>query len=155
MCPGHPKKIDHEYVRKGVADIFLAVEPLVDAVTMQITEKRTRKELAEFIKHLAEDIYPYAKKLVLVMDNLNTHDIASLYAAYPPEQAQKLARCLEIHHTPKHGSWLNIAEIELSALSVQCLDRIFEDISELKKETAAWEQRRNQRQTPINWQFRT
>jgi hypothetical protein len=154
-APGHPKKIDHEYVRKGVADIFLAVEPLLGEVTLQITEKRTRKEWAEFIKYLAEDRYPHAKKLVLVMDNLNTHDVASLYAVYPPEQAQKIASRLEIHHTPKHGSWLNIAEIELSALSVQCLERRFEDISELKREAAAWEQHRNQRKKPINWQFKT
>lgn len=154
-APGQPKKIDHEYVRKGVADIFLAVEPLVGAVTLEITEQRTRKDWAQFIKRLIDDCYPNAKKLVLVMDNLNTHNTASLYAAYPPEQARKLAERLEIHHTPKHGSWLNIAEIELSALSVQCLNRRFEDISELRAEAAAWEQHRNRRQRQVNWQFKT
>jgi len=154
-APGKPKRIDHEYVRKGVAEIFMAAEPLTGAVASRITEKRTRKDWAEFIRYLLECRYPEAKKIVLVMDNLNTHGIASLYATYPPEEALRLASRLEIHHTPKHGSWLNIAEIELSALSVQCLDQRFEDIADLIAETAAWEVQRNARHRPIKWQFKT
>jgi hypothetical protein len=154
-APGRPRRIDHEYIRNGVAEIFIAVEPLVGDVVCRITEQRTRKDWAEFIRHLLVCCYPTAQKVVLVMDNLNTHGIASLYAAYPPEEALRLAQRLEIHYTPKHGSWLNIAEIELSALTTQCLDRRFADINELRKETAAWEKQRNARQRPVNWQFRT
>ena len=153
--PGKPKRIDHEYIRKGVAEIFIATEPLVGSVVLRITERRTRKDWAEFIKYLLELRYPDAQKVVLVMDNLNTHGIASLYAAFPPEEALRLSSRLEIHYTPKHGSWLNIAEIELSALSVQCLDRRFEDIANLATEVAAWEVQRNARCRPIKWQFKT
>jgi hypothetical protein len=152
--PGQPKRIDHEYIRKGVAEIFIAVEPLTGFVASRITERRTRREWAEFIRYLLEYRYPDARKVVLVLDNLNTHGIASLYAAYPAEEALKISKRLEIHYTPKHGSWLNVAEIELSALSVQCLNRRFEGISTLATETAAWEKRRNARQKPIKWQFR-
>jgi len=154
-APGKPKRIDHEYVRKGVAEIFLATEPLTGAVASRITERRTRKDWAEFITYLLECRYPDAHKVVLVMDNLNTHGIASLYATYPPDEAFRLSSRLEIHYTPKHGSWLNIAEIELSALSVQCLDRRFEDVGVLATEVAAWEVQRNARNKPINWQFTT
>lgn len=154
-APGNPKRIDHEYIRKGVAEIFISVEPLTGFVVSKITEHRRRTDWAEFIRHLLEDCYPMARRIILVMDNLNTHNVASLYATYPPEQALRLAERVEIHYTPKHGSWLNIAEIELSALSVQCLDRRFSDISELRVETAAWEIQHNARQKPINWQFKT
>ena len=153
--PGKPQRIDHEYVRKGVAEIFMAAEPLTGAVTSRITEMRTRKDWAAFIKYLLECCYPDAQKVVLIMDNLNTHGIASLYATYPPDEALRLSGRLEIHYTPKHGSWLNIAEIELSALSVQCLDRRFESIAALATETAAWEEQRNTRYRPIKWQFKT
>ena len=154
-APGKPKRVDHEYVRKGVAEIFIATEPLTGAVASRITETRTRKDWAEFMKYLLDCRYPDASKVVMVMDNLNTHGIASLYATYSPEEALRLSRRLEIHHTPKHGSWLNIAEIELSAMSVQCLDRRFEDIAELATEVAAWEIQRNARQRSIKWQFKT
>lgn len=154
-APGKPKKIDHEYIRKGVADIFIAVEPLTGRVTSRITETRTRRDWAEFIRDLLVNRYSSAKKLVLVMDNLNTHSIASFYAAYPPEVALQISERLEIHYTPKHGSWLNIAEIELSALTTQCLARRFEDVSELRSETAAWERQRNALKKPVNWQFKT
>ena len=154
-APGKPKRIEHEYVRKGVAEIFMATEPLTGDVVCRITETRTRKDWAQFIKYLLECRYPEAQKIVLVMDNLNTHGIASLYATYPPEEALRLSRRLAIHYTPKHGSWLNIAEIELSALSVQCLDRRFEDIAALTTEVAAWEAQRNTRRRPIKWQFKT
>ena len=107
-APGRPKRIDHEYVRKGVADIFIAVEPLTGKVVSRITEQRTRRDWAELMQHLLVHCYPKAQKIVLVMDNLNTHDLASFYAAFPPEVALHLASRLEIHYTPKHGSWLNI-----------------------------------------------
>ena len=153
-APGRPKRIDHEYVRKGVAQIFIATEPLTGTVASRITETRTRKDWAEFIRYLLECRYPDAKKVTLLMDNLNTHGIASLYATYPPEEALRLSKRLEIHYTPKHGSWLNIAEIELSALSVQCLDRRFEDMATLATEVSAWEVQRNLRHRPIKWQFK-
>ena len=154
-APGKPQRIDHEYVRKGVAEIFIAIEPLTGAVASRITETRTRKDWAEFIRYLLECRYPDAKKIVLVLDNLNTHGFASLYATYSPEEALRLSNRLEIHYTPKHGSLLNIAEIELSALSGQCLDRRFEGIDELATEVAAWEVQRNVRNRPINWRFTT
>jgi len=153
--PGKPKRIEHEYVRKGVAQIFLATEPLTGAVTVQVKQRRTSQDWAEFIKHLLDDCYPDAQKVVLVMDNLNTHGIASLYATFAPEKALRLSSRLEIHYTPKNGSWLNVAEIELSALSVQCLDRRFEDINELASEVVAWEAHRNARSRPVKWQFKT
>ena len=154
-APGRPKRIDHEYIRKGVAEIFMATEPLTGAVTCRITETRTRKDWAAFIRDLLECRYPDAKKVVFVMDNLNTHGIASLYATYPPEEALRLSNRLEIHYTPKHGSWLNIAEIGLSALSAQCLDRRFENKATLTTEVAAWEEQRNARKKPVKWQFKT
>jgi len=154
-APGRPKRIEHEYVRKGVAEIFIATEPLTGAVASRITERRTRKDWADFIKYLLDCRYPDARKVVFVMDNLNTHGVASLYASYPPEEALRLSRRMELHHTPKHGSWLNIAEIELSALSVQCLDRRFGSMAELAAETAAWETQRNASRKPVNWQFKT
>ena len=153
--PGKPKRIEHEYIRKGVAEIFIATEPLTGSVASRITATRTRRDWAEFIRYLLECCYPDAQKVVLVMDNLNTHGIASLYATYPPAEALRLSKRLEVHYTPKHGSWLNIAEIELSALSVQCLDRRFADIGELTTEVAAWEVQRNMRRRPIKWQFKT
>lgn len=105
-APGQPEKIDHEYIRKGVADIFMAVEPLSGFVSTQVTQGRTRKDWAAFIRHLLDDCYPEAEKIVLVMDNLNTHETASFYAAFPANEALALSRRLEIHHTPNHGSWL-------------------------------------------------
>ena len=154
-APGKPKKVDHEYVRKGVAEIFMATEPLTGMVATRITETRTRKDWAAFVKYLLECRYPDAKKVILIMDNLNTHGVASFYATYSPEEALRLSNRFEIHYTPKHGSWLNVAEIELSALSVQCLDRRFENIAALATEAAAWEKERNARCRPIKWQFKT
>jgi len=120
-APGHPVLVDDEYVRKGVASIFMEVEPLGGKRKVKITERRTRIDWAHFIKEMLEERYADAEKVVLVMDNLNTHNTASLYAAFPPEEARCLAERLEIHYTPKHGSWLDIAEIELSVLKRQCL----------------------------------
>lgn len=153
--PGHGQILDHEYERKGVAEIFLEVEPLTGRRHVEITERRTRKDWAHFIKGMLDERYPEATKVRLVMDNLNTHDEASLYETFDPEEARRLARRLEIHYTPKHGSWLNIAEIELSALNSQCLDRRIPEMSQMKTEVAAWERDRNTRGAPINWRFTT
>ena len=152
-APGHGRLMDHVYVRNGVADIFLEVEPLTGRRHVEITERRTRKDWAHFIKAMIDERYPQAEKIRLVMDNLNTHSAASLYETFEPEEARRLARRLEIHYTPKHGSWLNIAEIELSALSSQCLNRRIPEIGLMRKEVAAWELHRNNRSVPIDWRF--
>ena len=130
-------------------------EPLLGWRAVQVTERRTAKYLAEVVRWLVEDVPDEAEKVVLVMDNLNTHTVASLDEAFPPEQARRIIERLEIHHTPKHGSWLNMAEIELSVLSGQCLDRRIDNADELKREVSAWEDERNERQVGVNWQFTT
>jgi hypothetical protein len=152
---GHGQINDHEYVRHGVAEIFLEVEPLAGRRHVDITERRTAKDWAYFIKGMLDERYPQAIKVRLVMDNLNTHTTASLYEAFEAEEARRLARRLEIHYTPKHGSWLNVAEIELSALNSQCLNRRIPDMELMRKEVAAWEMDRNNRATTIDWQFTT
>lgn len=154
-APGHGPILDHEYVRNGVAEIFLEVEPLTGRRHVLITEHRTRKDWAHFIKGMLDERYPQATKVRLVMDNLNTHNAASLYETFEPEEARRLARRLEIHFTPKHGSWLNIAEIELSALNSQCLDRRIPEINLMKTEVAAWQHDRNNRAAPVDWRFTT
>lgn len=154
-APGHGQLLDHEYVRNGVADIFLEVEPLTGQRHVGITERRTRKDWEHFIKGMLDGRYPHAEKIRLVMDNLNTHNAASLYETFEPEEARRLARRLEIHYTPKHGSWLNIAEIELSVVTSQCLNRRIPEIEIMRKEVAAWELRRNNRSVPIDWRFTT
>jgi len=153
--PGQPERFDYEYVRNGTANLFMISEPLLGWRAVKVTERRTAKDFAEVVRWLAEDVHPDAEKLVLVMDNLNTHKLASLYEAFPPEQARRIAERLEIHYTPKHGSWLNVAEIELSVLSRQCLNRRIESIDELRKEVAAWEETRNEKQVEVRWQFTT
>lgn len=152
---GHPQLIDDEYVRNGVASIFLEVEPLGGKRQVNITERRTRVDWARFIKAMLDERYPDAEKVVLVMDNLNTHGTASLYAAFEPAEAQRLAQRLEIHYTPKHGSWLNVAEIELSVLKRQCLGHRIPCIHQMRSEVAAWNHDRNNRQTTVDWQFTT
>jgi hypothetical protein len=153
--PGQPERFDYEYVRNGTANLFMISEPLLGWRAVQVTERRTAKDFAEIVRWLAEDVHPDAEKLVLVMDNLNTHKLASLYETFPPDQARRIAERLEIHHTPKHGSWLNVAEIELSVLSRQCLDRRIESMEKLRGEVAAWEETRNEKQVEIRWQFTT
>jgi transposase len=153
--PGTVKKIDDEYVRCGVAEIFLEVEPLAGKRYVAITDRRTRKDWAEQIKEMLEVRYPDARKIRLVMDNLNTHSIASLYEAFPPDKARHLAERLEIHYTPKHGSWLNMAEIELSVLKRQCLDRRIATIATMHAEVAAWEADRNNSPKKNDWRFTT
>jgi len=153
--PGHVAKEDSEYERRGTANVFMAVEPLAGQRTTQVTERRTRVDWARFVQLLLVTVYPLAKKVVLVMDNLNTHGIASLYEAFAPEVARALAERLEIHYTPKHGSWLNMAETELSVLSGQCLDRRIDDRERMAREVAAWQTARNASKARINWQFKT
>jgi hypothetical protein len=154
-APGHGERYDVEYERRGVAEVFLFTEPLGGWRRTAVTEHRARVDWAGQIRHLLEEDYPEAEKVVLVMDNLNTHGIASLYEAFEPALARRLARRLEIHHTPKHGSWLNIAEIELSVLSGQCLDRRMDRIEQLRVECSAWDQQRNERQKGVDWRFTT
>ena len=153
--PGQPERIDSEDVRKGTANLFLISEPLVGWGHVEVTERRTAKDFAEVVRWLVEEVHPDAEKIVLVMDNLNTHKVASLYEAFEPERARRIAERLEIHHTPKHGSWLNMAEIELSVLSRQCLDRRIETRGELRQEVWQWERPRNERGVGIRWQFTT
>lgn len=154
-APGHPVLMDDEYVRKGVASIFIEVEPLGGRRQVKITERRTRIDWACFIEEMLKKRYPKAKKVVLVMDNLNIHSIASLYEAFPPKKARRLAERLEIHYTPKHGSWLNVAEIELSVLKGQCLSGRIACIEKMRSKVTAWNNDRNNRQSKVDWQFRT
>jgi hypothetical protein len=153
--PGSIAKHDSEYERRGTANLFMAIEPLAGKRTVQVTDRRTKVDWAQFVQFLLLTAYPEAVIVVLVMDNLNTHGIGSLYEAFDPETARALAARLEIHYTPKHGSWLNMAETELSVLSRQCLDRRIESKDTLTREVAIWEDERNARQCKIDWQFTT
>ncbi|MGB5231492.1 MAG: IS630 family transposase [Desulfoprunum sp.] len=154
-APGHPVLMDDEYVRNGVANIFMEVEPLGGKRNVKITERRTQVDWAYFIREMLEERYRDAEKVVLIMDNLNTHAISSLYCAFPPEEARDLANRLEIHYTPKHGSWLNIAEIELSVLKRQCLAVRIDCIEKMRAKVTAWNNDRNNRQTKVDWHFKT
>jgi DDE superfamily endonuclease len=153
--PGKPLRYDDEYERVGTATVFLFTEPLTGWRTVDVREQRTGVDWAHQVQHLLNAYYPDAEKVRLVCDNLNTHKVASLYEAFEPAEARRLAQRLELHHTPKHGSWLNIAEIELSVLSKQCLDRRIADLETLQHETQAWEHKRNAQQTGVDWQFTT
>ena len=153
--PGKPERYDHEYERNGTASIFMFCEPLAGIRTVSALEQRTMIDWAHQVKHLLTTHYPQAKKVVLVCDNLNTHKPASFYKAFPPIEARKLLSRLEIHHTPKHGSWLNMAEIELAALTRQCLDRRIPDLPTLQSEIATWNDHRNTANKTISWQFTT
>ncbi len=153
--PGHDRKEDSEYVRHGTCSIFCWVQPLAGWRRVDAQPRRTMRDWAHQIQRLLTVDYPDADRVVLVMDNLNTHTIASLYQAFDPATAFALAQRLEIHHTPKHGSWLNIAEIELSALTRQCLDRRIDDLTVLNTELAAWQHATNTTQRQVDWQFTT
>jgi hypothetical protein len=154
--PGSIAKVDSEYKREGTCSIFIFTEPLGGWRYTEALQQRTKKDWAKMIKWLLDEQYPEAEKVVLVSDNLNTHNTSSLYEAFPPEEAFRLAQRLELHFTPKHGSWLNIAECELSALAAQCLgDRRIPDINTLNEELSAWHTRRNQSQKGVDWQFTT
>ena len=150
-----PKRIDAEYRRCGTASVFMVNAPLEGRRHVRVRERRTRKDFAEVIQELCDQLYPGAEKIVLVMDQLNTHNIASLYQAFEPGEARRLAERLEIHLTPKHGSWLNMPEIELSVLSRQCLNDYFETRERLAASVAPWERSRNKSGTGIDWRFTT
>ena len=153
--PGRPKRIDAEYRRCGTASVFMLNAPLEGKRHVRVRERRTRKDFAEVIRELCDECYPDAEKIVLVMDNLNTHNIASLYEAFPAVEARRLAEKLEIHYTPKHGSWLNMAEIELSILSRQCMNDYFDSRELLAIAITEWEGERNDRKAGIDWRFTT
>jgi hypothetical protein len=154
MEPGRPERQDYEYERGGVANLFLFREPLQGRRWVDITEQRTKVDWAHQIEELVDIRYPEAERIVLVMDNLNTHTPASLHEAFEPEEARRLADKLEVHYTPKkHGSWLNMAEIELSVLSRQCLDRRVPDFETLQSEARAWRERRDEKGVRIDWRF--
>jgi len=154
-APGRPERFDHESTRNGTANLFMISEPLTGWRHVEVTERRTAVDFAEIVRALVEEVYPEAEKVVLVMDNLNTHRISSLDKAFPPERARRIAERLEIHHTPKHGSWLNMAEIELSVLARQCLAQRIESKEELEWHVAAWEEARNAQGVGIKWRFTT
>ncbi len=154
-APGRTAREDYHYERKGVANIFIASEPLAGWRCVRVTERRTKVDFARFVKEVVDIHYPHAEKIVMVMDNLNTHNPSSLYEAFEPEEARRLTKRLEIHHTPKRGSWLNMAEIELSVLARQCLDGRIPDRETLRRETAAWEEGRNAMESAIDWRFTT
>jgi hypothetical protein len=155
LKPGQVQGLDYEYERNGTANIFMAVEPLVGKRRVSVTDRRTSQDFAEFLRQLSDEAYPEAEMIVLVTDNLNTHSPACLYERFEPAEAKRLANRFEWHYTPEHGSWLNMAEIELSVLSRQCLSRRIPDKQTLATEVAAWEQDRNSVKVQINWQFRT
>jgi hypothetical protein len=155
VAPGRPARHDPEYERQGVVNCFLVSEPLRGRRETRLSDRRTRIDWAHCIQELADVHYPDAERIVLVMDQLNTHSPASLYEAFPPAEAKRLADRLEIHYTPKHGSWLNMAEIELSILARQCLNRRLDDRAMMEREVAAWTTARNDAATTIDWQFTT
>lgn len=151
--PGHPARVDYEYERNGTANLFMLFEPLRGWRHVAVTERRTKIDFAHVIRDLVDVHYPAAQTIVLVMDNLNTHKAASLYEAFPPAEARRLIEKLEIHYTPKHGSWLDMAETELGVLSRQCLDRRIPDRDALSREVAAWKHARNTAASKVTWRF--
>jgi transposase len=153
--PGSPAKQDSEYVRNGVANLFVAFEPLAGWRHVAVTERKTSVDFARFLRALSDEHYARADRIVLVCDNLSTHTPAALYEAFDPAEARRLADRFEWHYTPKHGSWLNMAEIELSVVARQCLDRRIPDIETLRREVEAWEQTRNAAVVGVDWQFTT
>lgn len=155
MCLGNNQKIDFEYKRNGTCSIFAFVEPLGGKHHIRVHEHRTAIDWANEIKYLSDEMFPDAEKIILVMDNLNTHKASSLYKAFPPTEARRIIKRLEIHYTPKHGSWLNMAEIELNVMTRQCLSRRIDTIDRLKRELCAWERERNQDTAKIQWHFQT
>ena len=153
MIPGHDAKEDFEYERCGVANIFMASEPLTGKRYVEVTERKTKKDWAKYLKQITDVWYKDAPKITLVMDNLNTHRPASLYEVYEPEEAKRIWDRFDFVYTPKHGSWLNMAEIELNVLMGQCLNRRIDNIETMKKEVNAWQTHRNNKEAKIKWQF--
>ncbi len=155
LKPGKVRRQDYEYQREGVCNVFLAVEPLSGKRFTQVRQQRTRSDWAHFMRHLLDEHSGQAEKVVLVMDNLNTHLPASFYEVFAPSEARRLTEKLEIHYTPKHGSWLNMAEIELSVLDRQVLDQRLGSLQRAEQEVQAWQERRNQEHVTISWRFTT
>ena len=154
-APGQVAHDDYEYVRNGVANIFMIFEPLAGQRDVEVTDRRTKKDYAECLRKISDQMYPAAQVIVLVQDNLNTHSPASLYEAFEPAEAKRLADRFEVHYTPKHGSWLDMAEIELGILGRQCLSRRIDNMADLRRETKAWEVARDAAGIKADWQFRT
>jgi hypothetical protein len=154
-APGRVRRVDYEYRRNGTANVFITVEPLAGWRHVEVTERRTALDFAQQMRWLVDEAYPDAKVIRVVLDNLNTHTTASLYAAFRPHEARRLARKLEFHHTPKHGSWLNVAECELAVLTSQCLNRRLSALGRTRSEVAAWEHQRNAEEVTITWLFTT
>lgn len=154
ITPGTPRREDYEYARQGTANLFMVFAPLTGERWVKATKRRTAQDFAQVLRELV-DSHPEAEQIVLVLDNLNTHKLGSLYETFPPAEARRVAAKLEIHYTPKHGSWLNMAEIELSVLGRQCLRRRLPDLEALGKETSAWAAARNQRGLATQWRFTT
>ena len=155
VAPGQVARYDTEYARNGTQNVFLAVAPLQGWRDVTITERRTKQDWARYMQTLVDEHFPEAERITVVLDNLNTHTLASLYATFAPAEARRIARKLDLHYTPKHGSWLNMAEIELSVLSRQCLNRRIADAATLKREVAAWVTARNALATTVEWRFTT
>ena len=154
-APGQVAHYDYEYVRNDVANLFMISEPLAGKRDVEVTDRRTKKDYARCLRKIADELYPDAEGIVLVQDNLNTHSPASLYETYEPAEAQRLMNRFEVHYTPKHGSWLDMAEIELGILGRQCLARRIENVDDLRRETTTWKTDRNAACTKVNWQFTT
>jgi hypothetical protein len=151
--PGQEARVDYEYIRHGMVNIFIANEPLKGNRLVEVTEFKTKIDWAKFVKRIADEMYPDAKKIKLVMDNFKTHDASAFYEAFEPEEAKRIWDRFEFIFTPKHGSWLNMAEIELHVLNGQCLNRHIDTIEKVKTEVNAWQQHRNNKNAKINWQF--
>ena len=151
--PGQVSQYDYEYIRNGVANIFMIFEPLAGRREVEVTDRRTKKDWALCVRKLSDEMYPDAEKIVLVEDNLNTHTPSSLYEAFEPAEAKRLVERFEFHYTPKHGSWLDMAEIELGILGRQCLSRRIDNVADLRREAKAWKAARNVRGTKVDWQF--
>lgn len=155
MRPGRVSRHDSEYRRGGVTNLFMAFEPLAGRRHVEVTQRKTSVDFARFLRAVSDAYHPDADTIVLVCDNLSTHSPAAFYEAFEPSEARRLAKRFEWHYTPKHGSWLNVAEMELSVLARQCLDRRIPDVATLTREVAAWQDQRNAAATTVNWRFTT
>ncbi len=153
--PGRPRREDYEYERRGTCNLFVVFQPLVGWRKVTVTERRTSEDFARQMKQLVDEIFPEAEVIRVVLDNLNTHTPAALYQTFPAEEARRLTRKLEFHYTPKHGSWLNMVEIELSILERQCLNRRLPDLESVRREVKAWERARNEARATVDWRFTT
>jgi hypothetical protein len=153
--PGVPRRVDYEYTRNGTANVFMAFEPLAGVRRVEVTDRRTSRDFAHFARRVLDEWYPAADRVAFVLDNLSTHAPAAFYEAFEPAEARRLCGRVEWHYTPRHGSWLNVAELELSVLARQCLDRRIPDVDALRREVAAWERERNAAVVRVDWQFTT